>query len=106
MRNRRNEGGAMTVTPRMSGSMQSGMMTQEEALRNVSETGFAIDDIILYLDTHTDDPQAMAYYQYAMQANQDAIAAYENAFGPLMFTNVDADTWTWTNSPWPWEGGR
>ena len=31
--------------------------------RQVYETGFAIDDILLYLDTHPEDTQAMAYYQ-------------------------------------------
>ena len=32
-----------------------------DALQRVYETGFALDDILLYLDTHSGDSQAMEY---------------------------------------------
>lgn len=81
-------------------------ISKEDALRNVYEMGFAVDDIILYLDTHGDEAQALEYYQNAKQAYQAAVSAYESAFGPLMFTEVNANTWSWINSPWPWEGEK
>ncbi|NBH73038.1 spore coat protein CotJB [Clostridiaceae bacterium] len=74
-------------------------------LQKVYETGFALDEVNLYLDTHPADSQAMEYYQYIQKANQDAVAAYEQSYGPLMANQVDANTWNWINSPWPWEGG-
>ena len=37
-------------------------------LKKVYETGFALDEITLYLDTHPTDPQAMEYYRYAQRA--------------------------------------
>lgn len=76
-----------------------------QLMQKVYETGFAIDDILLYLDTHPTDRQAMEYYRYAKQANREAVEAYEKAYGPLMVTEVDGNTWNWVNNPWPWEGG-
>ena len=74
-------------------------------LKKVYETGFALDEITLYLDTHPTDPQAREYYQYAQRANQEAVAAYEQSYGPLMSSQVNAGSWSWANNPWPWEGG-
>lgn len=74
-------------------------------LQKVYETGFALDEITLYLDTHPKDKQAMEYYQYIRKANQDAVSAYEQSYGPLMINQVNSNAWTWINNPWPWEGG-
>ena len=62
-------------------------------MQKVYETGFALDEATLYLDTHPEDSQAMEYYQYVKRASQSAVSAYEQ-------------TWTWVNDPWPWEGGN
>ncbi len=80
-------------------------MCENQLLQKVYETGFALDEITLYLDTHPMDTQAMAYYQYAKKANQEAVAAYEKVYGPLLINQVNAGSWTWTANPWPWEGG-
>ena len=73
--------------------------------RQVYETGFAIDDILLYLDTHPEDTQAMAYYQSVGQLYPNAIHMYVQAYGPLSITQVTGDIWNWIQNPWPWEGG-
>ena len=80
-------------------------MCENQLLQKVYETGFALDEITLYLDTHPMDTQAMAYYQYAKKANQEAVAAYEKVYGPLLINQVNTGRWTWTVNPWPWEGG-
>ncbi|MEH2932078.1 spore coat protein CotJB [Clostridiaceae bacterium] len=80
-------------------------MCENQLLQKVYETGFALDEIALYLDTHPMDTQAMAYYQYAKKANQEAVAAYEKVYGPLLINQVNSGSWTWTVNPWPWEGG-
>ena len=80
-------------------------MCENQLLHKVYETGFALDEITLYLDTHPMDTQAMAYYQYAKKANQEAVAAYEKVYGPLLINQVNSGSWTWTVNPWPWEGG-
>ncbi len=77
-----------------------------QLLRRVYETGFALDDVSLYLDTHPTDREAMNYYQYVKKMNQEAVYAYEQAYGPLMINQVTSNNWSWIKSPWPWEGGE
>lgn len=79
---------------------------ENQLLKNVYETGFALDDILLYLDTHPTDQDAMSYYKYVKRINEDAVKAYEQVYGPLMITQVSSDNWSWMKSPWPWEGGN
>ena len=75
-------------------------------LDRVYQTGFAVDDAALYLDTHPCDAVALAYYQQAAALYSAAVQAYENQCGPLFMTNVtDSGYWTWNSDPWPWEGG-
>jgi len=82
------------------------MSCNNELLRKVYETGFSLDDVALYLDTHPTDKDAMNYYRYVQQANRDAVRAYEQVHGPLMVDRVESNDWNWINNPWPWEGGN
>lgn len=77
-----------------------------DLLKNVYETGFALDDIILYLDTHPTDQNALNYYHQLQKANQQAVMAYEQVYGPLMAERSSSDCWDWIKNPWPWEGGN
>lgn len=79
---------------------------QYDLMRQVMETGFALDDIALYLDTHKDDANAMEYFRYMNRANKEAADAYQSMYGPLERNQVNSDSWNWTDSPWPWEGGK
>lgn len=74
-------------------------------LKRVYETGFALDDAVLYLDSHPTDREAINYFQYARKLNQEAVKAYEASYGPLMADHVTGDCWNWIDNPWPWEGG-
>ena len=58
------------------------MDTRESMMQQVYQTGFAVVDAQLFLDTHPCDQAAMAYYQQVSSMYQDAIS-----------------------DPWPWEGG-
>ena len=79
-------------------------MCENALLQKVYETGFALDEVTLYLDTHPSDNQAIEYYQYVKRMNQEAMAAYEKVYGPLMINQVIGNGWNWVNNPWPWEG--
>ena len=75
-------------------------------LDHVYRTGFAVDDALLFLDTHPSDKAALPYYGQAQAHYSQAVQAYEAQCGPLFMTNVtDRNYWTWINDPWPWEGG-
>lgn len=80
------------------------MMNEWE--KAVYETGFAMDDILLYLDTHPEDQRALAYYEETREAWKQARCAYIANVGPLAYADVtDTNKWTWIERPWPWEGG-
>lgn len=81
--------------------------TARMMMQRVYETGFAMDDMGLYLDTHPTDRDALNYYYYVANLNRDAVRAYENQFGPLTAGAVkNENQWTWLTGNWPWEGDR
>lgn len=74
-------------------------------MQRINEASFAMDDVVLYLDTHPDDRDALNYYHYVVGMRKEAMDAYESQFGPLMPDAVTSDCkWTWMTEKWPWEG--
>ena len=53
--------------------------SREELMKRIKEHSFAVDDLLLYLDTHPDCQAGMAYYRRALAANRQAVARYEQA---------------------------
>lgn len=75
-------------------------------LQRVYETGFAVDEIVLYLDTHPSCEKGLEYYREAVKNYQEARCAYEAECGPLQKSaSTCPDFFDWVNNPWPWEGG-
>lgn len=78
---------------------------QQALLRFIYETGFAIDDVVLYPDTHPCDEEALKYYCQYKEMLQQAMEEYTQFYGPLSNENVNAaNKWLWIRDPWPWEG--
>ena len=81
------------------------MIEQQNMMRRLQVQSFAIDDIKLYLDTHPDDVNALAYYHKYCHLQQQTMEQYVERFGPLNIMQVESDSrWTWVDTPWPWEG--
>lgn len=79
-------------------------MNQKQLLMYITQVSFALDDIILYLDTHPCDKDALEYYQKVKELRKEAVKKYTHEFGPLTKdTNESSCTWEWVNSPWPWQ---
>ncbi|KSV60321.1 spore coat protein CotJB [Acetivibrio ethanolgignens] len=79
---------------------------KEKLLSFIHEVGFAIDDVVLYLDTHPQDKQAMEYYETYRRLRNQAVEEYTRLYGPLTNENVAFGSyWAWVSTPWPWEGG-
>ncbi len=77
-----------------------------QILQVLDQASFAMDDVLLYLDTHPNDGEALAYYQYVRSLRSQAMNAYADQYGPLMKDQEQsAVSWTWISGPWPWEGG-
>lgn len=81
-------------------------MSQMQLLNHVNEVSFAVDDILLYLDTHPQDQNALAYAREKIQMRKSALESYARRFGPLTIdcaAELNSNCWLWISQPWPWE---
>ncbi len=75
-------------------------------LHEVQENGFALVDLQLYLDTHSDDPVALQHYEAYSKRQRLLKRAFEDRYGPLNHygeSSVAQGVDQWIFSPWPWE---
>jgi spore coat protein JB len=63
------------------------------------QSGFAAWELRLYLDTHPDDEQALAFFRRLCRETEDP--CYATAF--LDDGCCGGARWGWTDDPWPWE---
>ena len=79
-------------------------MNRCECIRRVYELGFALDDLVLYLDTHPDCQQGLALFASLQEQYAAAAEWYEAEVGPLTPAGCSATGfWTWAESPAVWE---
>ncbi len=79
------------------------MLTSQAAMQ-LAQAGFVISDLILYLDTHPTDQNALCYFAKKKEQYAQARKAYSEQIGPVRISDVDpANGWTWGDTPWPWE---
>jgi len=79
-------------------------MDRESLFMFITKVSFALDDCVLYLDTHPTDQCALEYYDKCRRLRKQAMEEYTNCFGPLTDEDVKVENyWTWIESPWPWE---
>ena len=79
--------------------------SREKLLRTVQEYAFAVQEAVLYLDTHPDDKNAQVYFDRYNDLLQKAVQEYEAQEGPLSTNYIEASKsgWTWINGPFPWQ---
>lgn len=83
-------------------------LTKGQLMNYLNEVSFAVTDITLYLDTHPDDQEALAYCEKYRKMRNAALKEYAKCYGPLTIDTIDdsfSDSWKWVTQPWPWEGG-
>lgn len=77
---------------------------KEELLNLIGTIGFNMFDTVLFLDTHPNNQEALAYYHKYHELQKQAVKEYTTHFGPLSSDDVnDTNRWTWVETPWPWE---
>ena len=98
--------------PAQGGRMQQYMpahnhMVDGNKLRKIiDQASFAMDDTRLFLDTHPDCSEAMAYYKKMERIRRDAIKEYEMHCGPMLAYQTSEGSmgeWNWNMGPLPWE---
>lgn len=77
-----------------------------QLLNYIDEVSFAVDDMLLYLDTHPFDTDALSYHREMVSRRRAALDIFARRFGPLTIdtTNeISGNSWEWVMQPWPWE---
>lgn len=84
-----------------------GMVNQKEKsdtlLHRMQALGFAMQELGLFLDTHSLDSEALSLYQDYQELYQELEAEYEKRYGPLTQAQAGGEgSYNWVNDPWPW----
>ena len=80
------------------------MTDKATLMKRINLLSFAVDEAVLFLDTHPEDREALRYYHEMNAQRQKAVAEYTAEYGPLTAGCVTyADRWTWVDCPWPWQ---
>lgn len=84
-----------------------GMVNKNEKpvtpLTELQTIAFAIQELALYLDTHSDDQEALELYRKFQTLYNEGREKYERECGPLTHMNVSKGAYKWIDDPWPWE---
>lgn len=58
-------------------------LSQSQLLDYIHVVSFAVNDITLFLDSHPEHPEALAYFQEHSKLRNAALREYARRFGPL-----------------------
>ena len=78
---------------------------REMLLKKINEVSFAVDDILLFLDTHPDCQEALDFYRQNVAIRKEALSEYARLYGPLTIDTADdscSRSWEWIQQPFPW----
>jgi spore coat protein JB len=78
--------------------------SRTELLKKIQCNNFAAYDMLLYLDTHSDDEKAFKIFQSLVKKTNDLRKEFEENFGPTsQFGTAKQESFNWLDNPWPWE---
>lgn len=84
--------------------MNQRCLSRRELLDIINKTSFAMDDTRLFLDTHPDSREALAFFARMQEKRRLAVREYTEKFGPISSYDVaSSDMWKWNMGPWPWQ---
>ena len=80
---------------------------REELLLNVLRYDFVLTELNLYLDIYPKDRNMINLYNQYLEEKKSACFEYTENFGPLTLDDQsNNNSWSWLQSPWPWEGTK
>lgn len=84
-----------------------GMINKNELpvtpLTELQVLAFGIQELALYLDTHTEDIEALELYRAYQKLYEEGRTNYEKICGPLNHNALGEGEYKWLCGPWPWE---
>ena len=76
------------------------------ALVELMALDFAIDELGLYLTTHSNDQEPLQLYWSYINLAKEGREKYQKKYGPLLQTYLTPDQgYAWLKDPWPWDEG-
>ena len=78
----------------------------KQLLNRINQVSFAVDDLLLYLDTHPCDERALMLCRKMVKERKELLEKYAQNFGPLTIDCTDmseSESWKWMEQPFPWE---
>ena len=85
---------------------QMNQMNRQQLFNLINTVSFAVDDLLLFLDTPPDDVEAIKAFHHYSDIRRNALQVYSDQYGPLTIDTADpCSHWNWATEPWPWEGG-
>ena len=78
---------------------------QQRMLNDIGIVDFILVDLMLFLDTHPDNKEAMEYFNHYARIKNKMVRDFSMMYYPLTKDHAESDTeWRWGYSPLPWEG--
>ena len=83
---------------------EKAMSNRQALMRQIQIYEFALVELNLFLDSHPDNQNALAYLKKIKPMHDEAVKEYTQNYGPLMAASGNYDNYfTWIEEPWPWE---
>ena len=84
--------------------MVNTMEKGDSGLAELQALAFAINELALYLDTHSDDREAIELMESYEELYKGGVMEYQKKCGPLYQKNGASNgKYQWNLGPWPWE---
>ena len=78
-------------------------MNKEELMKKIQSLSFAKVEAELFLDTHPECGNALAFYRKTTDELNTAMEEYQAKYGPIVAAAVSGERWDWVDTPWPWQ---
>ena len=88
---------------------ENSQLSRTQMLREINKVSFAVNDILLFLDTHPCDKEALACFEEMSGKRNELLKEYAKNHGPLTIDTAaesGSETWKWMEQPFPWETKR
>ena len=78
---------------------------QQKSMLSLQQTGLTMDDLLIYLDTHTDDDFAMQRFNETAEKYKTMVQEYTARYSPLLSICGQNGTaeWQWALTDFPWD---
>lgn len=79
---------------------------EQRMLKDIGIVDFTLEELMLFLDTHPTDQEAMEYFNHYAKIKNKMVKEFSLMYYPLTKEYADStNSWRWADAPLPWEGG-